>query len=100
MADYELSTLAASDIENIYEYTIGHFALDQARSYLTGLFEMCRVLAQTPKMGRAAQDLAPNLRRFEYRSHIVFNTPKDEGVFIDRVLHERMDIDGRIEAGK
>jgi toxin ParE1/3/4 len=91
MAAYSLSEKAVSDLEGIYEYTILHFGLEQARAYLLGLHERFQILADNPGVGRSAAQLAPGLRRHEYQSHIVFYVPKGNGVLIVRVLHSRMD---------
>ena len=39
MAVYSLSSKAAADLDEIYEYTILHLELEQARVYLLGLHE-------------------------------------------------------------
>ena len=92
MAIYNLSSKAADDLDGIYEYTILHFGLEQARVYLLGLHERFQMFAEQPTHGRKADELAPGLRRFEYQSHMVFYIPKDNGVQIVRVLHQRMDV--------
>jgi len=92
MAVYNLSSKAADDLDGIYEYTILHFGLEQARVYLLGLQERFQMLAEQPTHGRKADELASGLRRFEYQSHMVFYIPKDNGVQIVRVLHQRMDL--------
>lgn len=92
MTDYSLSSQAASDLDGIYEYTIVTFGLSQARNYLTGLHECFRMLADNPLYGRSATELATNLRRLEYQSHIVFYVPREQGVLIVRVLHQSMDV--------
>lgn len=74
-----------------YEYTILNFGLEQAQEYLLGLHERFQTLAQNPMHGRKADQLAPELRRFDYQSHVVFYLPKHDGVRIVRVLHEGMD---------
>lgn len=92
MASYSLSSKAAADLEDIYEYTIIHFGLEQARVYLLGLHGRFQMLAEQPTQGRKADELAPGLRRVEYQSHVVFYIPKDHGVLIVRVLHQRMGV--------
>ncbi|TKB70724.1 MAG: type II toxin-antitoxin system RelE/ParE family toxin [Nitrospira sp.] len=92
MASYSLSSKAATDLEGIYEYTILHFGLEQARVYLLGLHARFQMLAEQPTQGRKADELAPGLRRVEYQSHVVFYIPKDHGIRIVRVLHQRMDV--------
>lgn len=91
MASYSLSPRAAEDIDGIYEYTILNFGLEQAREYLFGLLELFVDLADRPLLGRSADTLAPELRRFEYRSHVVFYVPTAAGVLVARVLHAGMD---------
>jgi toxin ParE1/3/4 len=50
------------------------------------------MLAERPELGRNAEELARDLKRSEYRSHVVFYVPKSDGVRIVRVLHEAMDV--------
>ena len=97
MAAYSLSEKAVSDLDGIYEFTILNFGLEQARSYLLGLHERFQILADNPGVGRSAAQLAPELRRHEYQSHIIFYIPKEKGVLIVRVLHERMDVKRHFE---
>ena len=92
MAVYSLSSKAAADLDEIYEYTILHFGLEQARVYLLGLHERFQMLAEQPTHGRKAEELAPGLRRLGYQSHMIFYLPKDNGIRIVRVLHQRMDV--------
>lgn len=91
MVAYSLSTKAATDLDGIYEYTIITFGLAQARNYLVGLHDCFQMLADNPLYGRSTTELAANLRRLEYQSHIVFYKPKEQGVLIVRVLHQSMD---------
>lgn len=92
MAGYSLSSKAAADLDGIYEYTILHFGLEQARVYLFGLHERFQMLAEQPMQGRKADELALGLRRVDYQSHVVFYMSKDNGIRIVRVLHQRMDV--------
>ena len=62
----------------------------RGRAYLLGLHERFAALAEHPILGRSAQELAPNLRRFEYQSHNVFYVAKKQGVRIVRVLHQNI----------
>ncbi len=91
MAAYSLSPKAAEDIDGIYEYTILNFGLERAREYLSGMHDRFQYLAENPMHGRTADQLATELKRMEYRSHVVLYLPKDNGVRIIRVLHSSMD---------
>lgn len=92
MAEYRLSRRAAADLRAIAEYTIDQFGVAQARTYRDSLKSCFQELAQNSKMGRKAEQLAPSLRRFEHKSHIVFYTVENTGVYIVRILHSRMDV--------
>ena len=92
MAAYGLSRKAAIDLDGIHEYTTLNFRLAQAQRYLNGMHERFEDLARQPMLGRSAGRLAPNLRRYEYRSHVVSYVAEDEDVLIARVLHQSMDV--------
>ena len=92
MAAYRLSRKAAIDIGEIHEYTTVNFGLPQARKYLNAMHERFEDLARQPMLGRSGGRVAPNLRRYEYRSHVVFYVAEDDGVRTVRVLHRSMDV--------
>ena len=91
MAVYKLSGKASADVEDIYEYTIVNFGIEQARTYLHGLDDCFNALAENPLRGRAADELASELRRYEYQSHVVFYREVGQYTLIVRVLHKSMD---------
>ena len=91
MAAYKLSGKASADVEDIYEYTIVNFGIEQARTYLHGLDDCFNALAENPLRGRAADELASELRRYEYQSHVVFYREVEQYTLIIRVLHQTMD---------
>jgi len=91
MAVYKISGKASADVDDIYEYTIVNFGIEQARTYLHGLSDCFKTLAENPLRGRAADELAPELRRYEYQSHVVFYREMEQYTLIVRVLHKRMD---------
>lgn len=91
MAVYKLSGKASADVDDIYEYTIVNFGIEQARKYLHGLGDCFKALAENPLQGRAADELASELRRYEYQSHVVFYREVEQYTLIVRVLHKSMD---------
>ncbi len=93
MAEYQLSSRASTDINEIAKYTIETFGIRQARRYRDGLEACFQTLATTPNLGREATQLAPNLKRYTYQSHEVFYMVTKQEVLIVRILHERMDFD-------
>jgi len=92
MASYRLSTRADADILEVVVYTVRRFGVEQGRRYHDGLKRAFQALAEHPTRGRGAAELAPNLRRWKYESHIVFYVAEPQGILIVRVLHQAMDI--------
>ena len=92
MNNYRLSRLAANDLEEIAEYTIERFGIEQARRYRDGLKTCFIQLANNPAIGRKAEQLIRGLRRFEHQSHVVFYIGESESLLIVRVLHSSMDV--------
>ena len=91
MAKFLLSNRAVADLADIADFTIQTFGIQQARLYRDGFNQCFEILAENPELGRNVAELAPNLKRFEYQSHVVFYIPKETHILIVRILHQRMD---------
>lgn len=92
MAEYRLSRRAAADLGAIAEFTIQRFGLERARRYRDELKTCFEALAENPRLGRGAGQLAKGLSRYEHQSHIVLYQATDDDVLVVRVLHHRMDV--------
>ncbi len=57
------------------------------------LDEQFRVLATQPSMGRARDELAPDVRSFPFGRYVIFYMPLDDGIDVVRVLHGARDVD-------
>ncbi len=90
MGVYKLSNESKVDIADIYEYGIEKFGLNRAQDYLIGLHDLFQTLADS-NIGRDASEFFPSLKRFVYRSHVVFYLQTESGVFIVRTLSQSMD---------
>ncbi len=93
MVSYSLTREADLDLEEIYEYTIHKFGLEQADKYLLGLHDRFQILVQNPMLGRSADEVKAKLRRFEYQSHIVFYVSDIDKILVMRILHQSMDVE-------
>ena len=92
MAEYRLSKRAEKDLAEIADYTIETFGIKQSRRYRDRLSTCFQTLADNPMLGcSAALHLAPELRCYEYQSHVVFYMPEVPDILIVRVLHKSMD---------
>jgi toxin ParE1/3/4 len=91
MGSYALTVEADEDIQGIAEYSLQQWGLARAETYILGLHEAFRRLADFPDMGRDASHIRAGYWRMDSLSHAVFYTKSDAGVLIVRVLHQRMD---------
>lgn len=96
---YKISAKAAEDIENIWLYTFENWSLEQADRYLYLIFDEIEYLAANPIAGKDFSHVRKNYRRSKVKSHIVFYRHLDNQTDIEiiRVLHERMDIENRLD---
>ena len=84
--------LAEADILEIWDY-IADDSLTAADRWVDHLDEQFRVLATQPSMGRARDELAPDVRSFPFGRYVIFYMPLDDGIDVVRVLHGARDID-------
>ncbi len=66
MGVYKLSVAAATDLEDIFEYGIFRFDLDQAKRYVQAMEQHFLLLSDNVGLGREAEELTKGLRRFSY----------------------------------
>jgi len=90
VAAFRFSRRAESDLLEIIRYTLHRWGEDQAIRYIDGLEACCEQLAGNPALGRACDEIRPGLRRMEHGRHVVFYRREGSGVFISRILHQRM----------
>jgi toxin ParE1/3/4 len=95
VGEIRISKAAAADIAGIARFTIQAFGVHQARHYRDGLMRCFESLAENQMLGRSAETLARELRRFEFRSHVVFYGAEEAGILVVRVLHASMDASSR-----
>jgi toxin ParE1/3/4 len=86
--NYQISTEAEGDIDEIAAYTAQSWGWRQSDRYLAKLEDAFELLAQNPSIGRSSELVRPGLRRFEIGRHVVFYIQNPEGVLIVRVLHQ------------
>lgn len=90
MPQISISVEAADDIDEIAAYTMNTWGWRQADHYLDKLEAGFNLLAQNPSIGRSSDSIQAGLRRFEIGKHVVFYLLEPDGIFVVRVLHQRM----------
>jgi len=86
--------LAAADIAEIWDY-IAEDSLAKADAWVDRLDQTLRRLATQPKMGRARDELSPNLRSLPFGRYVIFYEPLADGIDVVRVLHAARDVDAQ-----
>lgn len=90
-ADYRLSRKAASDIENILDFSVREFGLEKAESYYQSLTQCLRLLSDNPEMGKIEDELRAGYRSFIHESHVIYYMARENDILIVRIFHKRMD---------
>jgi len=86
-----LSPEAAGDLIAIWHVGAEEWSPEQADRHLREIAEMFERLSDNPNLGRARDDLLPNLRSLVVRPHLIFYRRSTTTIDIVRVLHERLD---------
>ena len=91
MASFSLSLEARRDIRSIFTYTADTWSITQAEKYAEGMIAVIRRLAEKPEKGKIFSDERPDYLSARYEQHQIFFRRTLDGIFIVRVLHQRMD---------
>ena len=93
MTGYILSPAAQADIEQIWDYTVERWGLEQADRYVLAIRTACQELADGKRFSRTAEDIRQGYHQTAVGSHILFFRRTDAGpLLIVRILHQSMDI--------
>ena len=91
MRGYVLSPYAQADVEEIWEYSVAQWGIDQAELYIRDLKAALESLVADPRRGRSCDDIRAGYYRYAVGSHIVFYRLSDDVLDVVRILHQRMD---------
>ncbi|MBI1306093.1 MAG: type II toxin-antitoxin system RelE/ParE family toxin [Bacteroidetes bacterium] len=88
----EISGRAALDLEDIFDYTLAEFGLDQAVTYLSAFDDVFARLSDNPKIGRERSGIKKGLHSVIDGEHVVFYRMIKTDVRIVRILHGIRDL--------
>ena len=89
---YEISALAFEDIDSIWEYPSEKQSNDQAEKYYKEIFSAIDLICLNPDINSSMNDEKEHHRRKLIGSHMIIYKCQKNTVFIDRILHQRMDL--------
>lgn len=95
---YSISEKANQDIERIWLYTFENWSLEQADRYYNLILDEIEFISENFECGKSVDHIKKGYRASKVKSHIIFyKKSKRNIVEIIRVLHQKMDIENRID---
>jgi toxin ParE1/3/4 len=91
--NFKLSRLALEDLDEIWEYTAEHLSKQQANKYYKAIFEVINEICNNSEKGKPIDEIKKGHRRVNVKSHMIIYKVKSEIIFIDRILHQHMDLE-------
>ena len=93
-----ISEKANQDIEQIWLYAYENWTIEQADRYYNLILDEIEFIAENFESGKSVDYIKKGYRASLVKSHIIFyKKSKSNVVEIIRVLHQRMDIERRID---
>ena len=87
VGSYQLTGRADADILDVFLYGLTEFGMVQAERYQGILEHAFQLLADNPRMGRAAAAIGAGVRRHECGAHVILYEEAPDGVLILAVVH-------------
>lgn len=97
ISQFQLSNLAKKDLDDIWTYTAENWSIAQANKYYETLIEECQYISENNEIGKSIKHIKPLHRIRQVRSHIIVYKIAENQIWVDRILHKRMDIENRLK---
>lgn len=97
MAEYIISEKALEDINNIWIYTAENWSVEQADRYYNAIIDEIEFIVQKFELASDFGKIRKSYKYSKIKSHLIFfKKSKINEIEVVRVLHERMDIENRL----
>ena len=93
MATYRLRPAARDDLEEIWDYTLREWSVEQALNYTDELEASIDLICESPTMCRERNEFVPPVRINPHGEHLIIYVIEDGVVIVTRILHSSMDVD-------
>jgi toxin ParE1/3/4 len=90
-AEYRLTPAAQRDLDEIFDYTVREWGLEQAVAYAAVIEKACARLAKAPDLAQDCGYIRAGYRRAVVNRHAIYFRVDDYGVAVVRILHQHMD---------
>jgi toxin ParE1/3/4 len=94
MRPFLLTNSAQKDVIEIGRYTSSTWGKRQRDKYLKQLDDAFKLLGRKPELGKHADDIKPEYRKYNHGSHVIFyRTGEESKIVVIRILHKSMDVE-------
>ena len=93
---FVLKPRAQADLDEIWDYTVERWGIEQAETYTRQLAKHIQAIADNPALGHECDEVQAGYRQYPSGSHVLFYRLTDGGIEVVRILHERMDYERHI----
>ena len=93
---FVISKKAVSDLEEIWLYTVEKWSMEQADRYYNLIFDEIIYICRNINAGKSMEHVRKGYRASKVKSHFIFYRVLNDTIEIIRILHERMDIENRL----
>ncbi len=91
---FELTKAAKTDLKRIAIFTQKEWGREQRNVYLKQFDDAFHMLADTPLVGKACDNIKMGFKKFPIGSHVIFYKDcSNSSTLIVRILHKRMDVE-------
>lgn len=87
-----LSKAADADLEDIFDYTLEEFGLDQAVSYVSEFDDTFETISESPEIGRKREEIREELRSLVKDKYVIFYRILIDHIRVVRILHGSRDL--------
>ncbi len=95
--NFQVSKLALEDLDNIWKYTVEQWSKEQANKYYIEIFSVIDKICENSYTGKPIDEIKKGHRRTNVKSHMIIYKVKGTTVYIDRILHQKMDIQEHLD---
>lgn len=96
MRGYVLSPAAERDLDDIWDYTVGRWGEAQAERYILSIESAVSGLVDGTQPALSAEAIRKGYRNALVGMHVIFFRQSADLIDVIRILHQQMDIPGRL----
>ena len=94
---YSISEKAIEDLENIWTYTLNKWSIEQADRYYKLIINEIEFISNNFMTGKSMDHIKNEYRASIVKSHlIIYRKSRDNQVEVIRILHQRMDVETKL----